>query len=148
MKRSDAREIAVRLCFLLSENPVDPETLLNDFFEEEYYSGLSKEDELFLERPGKQIEYISAVIKGIALHNAELDQYISEYSKSWDFSRISRTALAIMKLAMYEILYIPDIPNSVSINEAVELAKKYDEPETVPFVNGILGAFEKGESVQ
>ena len=75
------------------------------------------------------------------------DEYIERYSEKWDFDRISRTALAIMKTAMYEVLYMPDVPNGVSINEAVELAKKYEEPEVVPFVNGILGAFVKGETV-
>lgn len=148
MKRAEARELAVRLCFMLSENPMDADELLSGFFDDEHYESLGKEDELFTQRPGKQIEYISTVIRGIALHNAELDDYIAVYSKGWDFSRISRTALAIMKLAMYEILYIPDIPERVSINEAVELAKKYDEPETVPFINGILGSFLKGEAIQ
>ena len=71
-----------------------------------------------------------------------------KYAKGWDFARISRTALAIMKTAMFEILYMPDIPEGVSINEAVELVKKYDEPETVSFVNGILGTFVKNETIK
>ena len=148
MKRADARELAVRLCFMLSENPKDADSLLADVFDDEYYASLGNEDELFLQRPEGQLNYISAVIRGIALHSAELDEYIAVYSKGWDFSRISHTALAIMKLAMYEILYVPDIPHGVSINEAVELAKKYDEPETVPFINGVLSSFLKGEAVQ
>ena len=53
-----------------------------------------------------------------------------------------------MKTAMFEILYMPDIPNKVSINEAVELAKAYEEPETIPFVNGVLGSFVRGEAVE
>ena len=65
----------------------------------------------------------------------------------WDFSRISRTALSIMKTAMFEMMYMPEIPNGVSINEAVELAKKYDEPDTVPFINGVLGTFAKEEAI-
>ena len=146
MKRSTAREIAVRLCFMLSETSEDPEVILSDMFENDHYVTLKEEDELFNEKPGKQLDYISEVVRGVGLHNAELDEYIERYSDKWDFDRISRTALAIMKTAMYEVLYMPDIPNSVSINEAVELAKKYEEPEIVPFVNGILGAFVKGEA--
>ena len=115
-------------------------------FEDDHYVTLKEEDELFSEKPGKQLEYISEVVRGVGLHNAELDEYIEKYSEKWDFDRISRTALAIMKTAMYEVLYMPDVPNGVAINEAVELAKKYEEPEVVPFVNGILGAFVKGES--
>lgn len=147
MKRSTAREIAVRLCFMLSETSEDPEVILSDMFENDHYVTLKEEDELFSEKPGKQIEYIREVVRGVGLHNAELDEYIERYSEKWDFDRISRTALAIMKTAMYEVLYMPDVPNGVSINEAVELAKKYEEPEVVPFVNGILGAFVKGETV-
>ena len=147
MKRSTAREIAVRLCFMLSETSEDPEVILADMFENEHYATLQEEDELFADKPGKQLAYISEVVRGVGLHNAELDEYIDRYSEKWDFDRISRTALAIMKTAMYEVLYMPDIPNGVSINEAVELAKKYEEPEVVPFINGILGAFVKGEAV-
>ena len=146
MKRSTAREIAVRLCFMLSETSENPEVILADMFENDHYVTLKEEDELFSEKPGKQLDYISEVVRGVGLHNAELDEYIERYSDKWDFDRISRTALAIMKTAMYEVLYMPDIPNGVSINEAVELAKKYEEPEVVPFVNGILGAFVKGEA--
>ena len=146
MKRSIAREIAVRLCFMLSETSENPEVILADMFENDHYVTLKEEDELFSEKPGKQLDYISEVVRGVGLHNAELDEYIERYSDKWDFDRISRTALAIMKTAMYEVLYMPDIPNGVSINEAVELAKKYEEPEIVPFVNGILGAFVKGEA--
>ena len=132
---------------MLSETSEDPEVILSDMFENDHYVTLGEEDELFSEKPGKQLGYISEVVRGVGLHNAELDEYIERYSEKWDFDRISRTALAIMKTAMYEVLYMPDVPNGVSINEAVELAKKYEEPEVVPFVNGILGAFVKGETV-
>ena len=131
---------------MLSETSESPEVILADMFENDHYVTLKEEDELFSEKPGKQLDYISEVVRGVGLHNAELDEYIERYSDKWDFDRISRTALAIMKTAMYEVLYMPDIPNGVSINEAVELAKKYEEPEIVPFVNGILGAFVKGEA--
>ena len=76
---------------------------------------------------------------------AELDAYIEKYAKGWRFERISLVASAIMRLAMYEIMYMPDIPHGVAINEAVELTRKYDEPETAKFVNGILGSFLRQE---
>jgi len=139
--------MAVRLCFMLSENPGSASELLDTVFEPEYYQGLAEEDILFAEKPGAQLPYITEVVSGIGLHNAELDEYIMKYSDKWEFERISRTAVAIMKLAMYEILYMSDIPTGVSVNEAVELAKHYEEADTVPYINGVLGAFIKGETV-
>ena len=53
--------------------------------------------------------------------------------------------MAIMKVAMFEVMYMPDVPDAAAINEAVELAKRYDPPETVSFVNGVLGSFVRGE---
>jgi len=146
MKRTVAREIAVRLCFAISENPTDPEELLSKTFEEEYYSSLQAEDELYKSKPGKkQLDYIKHLVTGISGHSAELDGYIEKYAVGWKFGRISRTAAAIMKLAMFEVLYMPDIPDRAAINEAIELAKRYESPETVSFINGVLGSFSRGE---
>ena len=83
--------------------------------------------------------------RGEAHMAAALDAYIEKYAKGWRFERISLVASAIMRLAMYEIMYMPDIPHGVAINEAVELTRKYDEPETAKFVNGILGSFLRQE---
>lgn len=149
MTRTSAREIAVRLCFGISATNESAETLLKRTFDEEYYESLSAEDELFAEYPDEvQLSYIERVVSGIGEHSAELDDYIAKYAKGWQFSRISRTALAIMKTAMFEVLYMPEVPDSVSINEAVELAKKYDGAETASFVNGILGTFARNETVK
>ena len=84
-------------------------------------------------------------MKGVDEHAAELDGYIAKYAKGWSFSRIPLVASAIMRVAMYEILYMQDVPNSAAINEAVEIAKKYETPETVKFINGILGSFVRQE---
>ena len=78
-------------------------------------------------------------------HAAELDADIEKYAKGWRFERISLVASAIMRVAMYEMLYMADIPAGVAINEAVEIAKKYETPETVKFINGILGSFVRAE---
>jgi len=146
MTRTVAREIAVRLCFCVSENPSDPDEVLSRAFEEDYYSSLEAEDKLYRERPDdKQIEYMTRLVRGVSVHSAELDGYIDKYSVGWKFGRISRTAVAIMKTAMFEVLYMPDVPDRAAINEAVELAKRYEPPETVSFVNGVLGSFSRGE---
>ena len=149
MTRSEAREIAMRLCCGISTSGRDAGEALEEIFDKEYYTSLADEDPLYKNYPDKkQADYISRLITGIGQHNAEIDQYISRYSSGWEFHRISRTALAIMKVAMYEVMYMTDIPDSVAINEAVELAKKYEEPETVPFVNGVLGTFYRQEVSQ
>ena len=70
---------------------------------------------------------------------------IEKYARGWRLERISRVAAAIMRCAMCEILYMDDVPNAAAINEAVELAKGYEEPETVAFINGVLGSFVRGE---
>ena len=146
MKRTVAREIAVRLCFALSENPSDPGELLSRTFEDEYYASLQAEDKLYKDKPDKkQLDYITHLVTGICEHSAELDGYIEKYAVGWKFGRISRTAAAIMKLAMFEVLYMPDIPDRAAINEAVELAKRYETPETRAFINGVLGSFSRSE---
>jgi len=146
MTRTVAREIAVRLCFSVSENPSEPGELLSRVFNEGYYATLKAEDKLYKEYPDDiQLEYITRLVSGVVGHSAELDGYIDNYAVGWKFGRISRTAVAIMKTAMFEVMYMPDIPDSAAINEAVELAKRYDPPETVSFVNGVLGSFVRGE---
>ena len=148
MTRTNAREVAVLLCFEMQATGISADEALEALFDGEYYETLSKEHAAFAERPDdKQSEYISELVRGIASHSAELDGYIEKYSKDWKFGRISRTAVAIMKTAMYEVLYMPDVPNAAAVNEAVELAKKYEEESTVPFVNGLLGAFVRNEVV-
>ena len=146
MNRTEAREAAVRLCFELSSKECSAEDILARFFDREYYDTLCAEDGVFSRYPDEQQkDYITTLIKGIGEHSAELDGYVSKYSRGWQFARISRTALAVMKTAMYEIMYMPEIPNGVAVNEAVEIAKHYDEPETVAFVNGVLGSFVREE---
>ena len=149
MNRKTAREIVVRLCFAVSAGGEDAVALLDTFLDETYYASLRDEDELYAEYPDEVSRtYITAAVRGIGAHNAELDSYVDKYAVGWKFARISRTALAILKTAMYEMMYMPDIPVGVSVNEAVELAKKYDGGETAAFINGILGAFARKELTQ
>jgi len=146
MTRTVAREIAVRLCFGIAENPSDPNDVLSFVFDEEYYDSLKTEDSLYDNRPdARQLDYITRLVTGVFEHAAELDGYIDKYAVGWKFGRISRTAVAIMKTAMFEALYMPDVPNRAAINEAIEIAKRYESPETVPFINGVLGSFSRSE---
>ncbi len=146
MTRTAAREIAIQLCFAAASAQVDPQELEDRFFDPEYYESLGKEQELFQEYPDEvQRDYIHRLTSLAAEHREEIDALIERYSKGWRVSRISRTALAVLRCSVCEILYMDDIPNAAAINEAVELCKGYDEPDTVAFVNGVLGGIMRGE---
>ena len=82
---------------------------------------------------------------GVAEHSAELDAYIAKYAKNWRFERISRVASAIMRTAMFEMLYMPEIPYKAAVNEAINLGRGYEDEETVRFINGVLAGFIRGE---
>lgn len=146
MTRTVAREIAIQLGFAAASGGADPEQLMEDFFSEEHYATLGEENPLFAERPDdKQMEYISRLTALMAENRSEIDGFIERYSKGWRVGRISKTALAVLRCAVCEILYMDDVPDSAAINEAIELDKNYDDAETVAFVNGVLGGFMRGE---
>ena len=84
--------------------------------------------------------FAAAAAAGVEQNEAELDGQIERYTRGWSVARLSKVSLAVLRLAVYEILYEEEIPVSVSINEAVELAKKYGDAEDAPFVNGVLGS--------
>ncbi len=146
MTRSTAREIAMHLAYQLSFTDLPVEEFLEKQLDAERFEELSAEDALYADKPNaKQEEYIRRLVGGVAEHAAELDADIEKYAKGWRFERISLVASAIMRVAMYEILYMADIPQGAAISEAVEIAKKYETPEVAKFINGILGSFARGE---
>ena len=100
-------------------------------------------------RPGgARRAYIDKVVSGVANRSEDLNAQIQKYSIGWDVSRISRLARTIMQLAIYEILYVEDVPTGVAVSEAVRLAKKYDGDDTGSFVNGILGSFARSQNTE
>ena len=142
MTRSTAREIAMHLAYQLSFTELPVEEFLDQQLSAERFAELAAEDELYADMPNaKQEEYIRRLVSGVA----ELDADIEKYAQGWRFERISLVASAIMRVAMYEILYMADIPQGAAISEAVEIAKKYETPEVAKFINGILGSFVRGE---
>ena len=90
-------------------------------------------------------DYTINAFKGVYENVELLDSKISENTKKWDINRISRVSLAILRLALYEILFVDEIPVSVSANEAVELAKKYSTENDAAFVNGVIGSITRSE---
>lgn len=142
MTRITARRIAVQILFSMSANSLSAEETLSLFFSEEHYESLRDEDVIYQEVPDEeQRTYITRVVKLTEEHLSEIDHVISHYSDSWRIERISKTALAILRCALCEILYMEDIPNSASVNEAVELGKTFDTPQAASFINGVLGSF-------
>lgn len=126
LSRSEAREQAFMLLFSRS------------FVQEPLEDTLADAEELF---EGGVCDYARVVVMGIEAVQDEIDADIARFlKKGWSLSRISRTSLTILRLAVYEIKFLDSISDSVSVNEAVELAKKYTIDES-GFVNGILGAF-------
>ena len=148
MTRDTAREIAIQIVFGASHSEEDPSVFLERFFSEEHFCTLSEENELFTELPeGSFLEDIRSVVGSVFEHLDEIDASIQKYSRSWSVKRISGTALAVLRVAIAEILYREDVSLATAINSAVEIDKKYDDAETVAFVNGVLGGFVRGENL-
>ncbi|MGN0981856.1 MAG: transcription antitermination factor NusB [Candidatus Limivicinus sp.] len=146
MTRTTAREIAIQLGFAAVSSREEISQLMERFFSPEHYETLRGENELYAELPDdKQMAYIRRLTELTMENRSEIDGFIERYAKGWKLERISKTALAVMRCAICEILYMEDIPNAAAINEAVELDKGYDDPDTVAFVNGVLGGFMRGE---
>lgn len=142
MTRGNARELAVHLIYGREFTGEEPEQVVSVRLNKEYYEKLKTENEVYAERPSRnQLRYIDTVVAGVANREEDLNAQISKFSIGWDISRISRLTRAILQLAIFEILYVEDVPTGVAVSEAVRLAKKYDGDDTGAFVNGILGSF-------
>ncbi|MBR3978886.1 MAG: transcription antitermination factor NusB [Oscillospiraceae bacterium] len=142
MTRADARELAVHLIYGREFTGEEPAQIIATRLNKDYYALLSGENQIYTEMPsGKQVAYLDTVVGGVANRLEELDGYIQKFSIGWDVRRISKLTRAIIQLAIFEILYLADVPTGVAISEAVRIAKMYDGDDTGAFVNGILGAF-------
>ena len=124
MNRRQARELAFSLLF---EREFDKTREVKELYD------TAKEA-----RTAEENKYVRLVLAGVAEHEEELEGMIAEAAKGWSISRISKVSLAVLKLSAYEMLYCPDIPIRVSLNEAIEIVKHYDDDEARAFVNGVL----------
>jgi N utilization substance protein B len=125
MGRRASREMAMKLLYQLEIQKDDREAQKERFFEE---NPMAPNDR----------EYINDVIDGVFANKEAISRLIEKYSKGWKINRISKIDLSIMRLSIYEICYRSDIPYNVSVNEAVELAKRYSSEDAGSFINGIL----------
>jgi N utilization substance protein B len=118
-----------------------PEELMEKVFSEHYFPRLAEEADIYQEKPNeKQMQYIEHCVKGVYVKKQEIDALIEQYAVGWKISRISKVSLAVLRLAIFEIYYVDDAPTGAVINEAVEIARRYEEEDKVSFINGILGS--------
>jgi N utilization substance protein B len=142
MTRGNARELAIHLIYGRNFTGEEPRQVVSTRLDKEYYPQLSAENDVYSDRPSRaQMAYIDTVVSGVANREEDLNATIQKFSIGWDVSRISRLARSVMQLAIFEILYVEDVPTGVAVSEAVRIVKKYDGDDTGAFVNGILGAF-------
>ena len=142
MTRANARELAIHLIYGRFFTGEAPEEVVMARLKKDYYNKLAEENHVYTETPNAaQKAYIRAVVSGVASREEELNALIQKYSVDWDISRISHLARSVMQLAIFEVMYMDDVPTGVAISEAVRIVKLYDGNDAASFVNGILGTF-------
>ena len=142
MTRGNARELAVHLIYSREFTGQEPEQEVASRLEKEYYMSLSQENQVYSDRPSaSQVRYIDTVVTGVANRQEELNEQIRRFAIGWDISRISRLTRCVLQLAIFETLFVEDVPTGVAVNEAVNLVKKYEDETLAKFVNGILGSY-------
>ena len=132
MKRSEARESAFFLLFEMTFRDKDRDAV--------WEAAAS-----YAEIPTNG--FTQKLYNGVLDHQDELDEIVETYCKNRKKERLSRVLLTAMRIALYEIRYVDDVPASVAINEAVNLTKKYDMPEMASYLNGVLGSYVRAEAL-
>lgn len=130
MSRNKARIVAMQALFQLDDDMDAIQRVIDSRAAEEQLEN-------------KDMAYIENVVGSVLGNREKVDNYISAYSIDWDISRLGKVERAVLRLAIGEMLFVEDVPVSVSINEAVLLAKKYGADQASKFINGILGKFSR-----
>lgn len=130
MSRKNAREGAMKLLYQMESNEDYSDSQL-DFFLENF------------EYDENETKYIKDSIDSIRENLENIDENIKSNLQSWSIHRLAKVDLSVLRISIYEILYRKDIPTEVSINEAIEIVKKYSNIDSFKFVNGVLGGFVK-----
>lgn len=128
MGRKYARESTMKLLYQMEINLDFSDKAINIFFENNSFNAGER-------------AYIEDAIKVIVENLEEIDSYIDNHIEGWEVHRLARVDLSTLRIAIYEIIYREDRPIEVSINEAIEIAKKYSTDESSKFINGVLGSF-------
>ncbi len=139
--RRQGRELAIKILFSLFEDQSSLDHVLETFWNNFRFNNDILGDPLDeVEIPVKEDVrlFTEELVRGVASHREQLDQVIDEFSTNWSLERMSRVDLAILRMGAFELLFQPQTPTSVVINEAVEVGKRYGTQETPSFVNGLL----------
>lgn len=140
MARTTARAAVMQMIFENLAGGEGGEETLQMVYEALRKEGVPGVETIGENEPGKSDRaYITRVLDGVLSHLDELDEAIQAASPRWQISRMPRVDLTILRLAAWEILHEDDVPGSVAINEAVNLASRYSEPASGRFINGVLG---------
>lgn len=134
MGRRKSREAAMKLVFEMSINKINCEEIIENF-KENSSTDMNEID----------MEYVKRCVKGIETNSTLIDEKIEKYLINWKIGRLSKIDLAILRICTYEIFYEADIPDKVSINEAVELAKIYSDEKSAAFINGVVDKMVKSK---
>ncbi len=132
-KRTKARECALKILYQMDITKEDSLHCIEDYWR-------SNE-----EGDATIIEFADSLVKGVVKKIDKIDNIIKEYATNWNIERMAVVDRNILRLSTYELLFIEEIPPKVSINEAVDIAKKYGDTESGKFVNGILDKISKLE---
>ena len=148
MSRTTARSAAMQMIFEKISGGQGGEETLKLVYDELREYGVSEDRKVDPREPDEEDrEYITNALNGVLSHLDELDDIIGKTAKGWTTERMSLVDLTVLRLAVWEILYNPDIPASVSVAEALELTERYSDPEDKPFVNGILGTIVREHTI-
>jgi len=127
MNRRKSREIAMKLLFEMSINKENYDEIIENF-----------KENTDIELNDVDFDYIERVLSGVLKNKDEIDNTIEKYLVKWTIDRLPKMNLAILRMASYELTFEEDIPEKVSINEAIELAKKYGDDNAPAFINAVL----------
>ncbi len=120
MKRREARERALQALFQLELNEMPVEQAIQNVMDEE------------------QDDYVETLVNGVTEHKSELDQKIEIHLDNWQLSRLNKVDLSILRVSTFEMLFLEDVPDRVSLNESIEIAKIYSDEKASKFINGVL----------
>ncbi|MFL0196897.1 transcription antitermination factor NusB [Clostridium sp. WILCCON 0269] len=156
MNRKKTRELTMKLLFQMAINKEEIDVIIANLKEniqaEQGNDVNNNTAHIYGENAGElkdvDIDYVVRVLKGIEQNEDVLNREIEKYLRNWKLNRLSKIDAAILKICTYEFLYEDDIPEKVSINEAIELAKKYSSEKSAPFINGVLGNMIKDEKIK
>ncbi|MBC1344163.1 transcription antitermination factor NusB [Listeria welshimeri] len=120
MKRREAREKALQALFQIELNEMSLDQAIKNIMEDE------------------QDDYMGKLVEGVMANKAEIDAIIEPNLDNWRMDRLSKVDLSLLRLSVYEINYLDDVPNRVSLNESIEIAKIYSDEKSSKFINGVL----------